>query len=44
MENTVHPCENKGWGFQAGHCAPPVGYNKTGLKCKNCPWTNKQEA
>ena len=36
------PCEGKGWGFPAAHCAPPVGYKDGGYACDGCPWTRAE--
>jgi len=31
------PCENRGWSFPRGHCAPPIGDNMSGYRCSQCP-------
>lgn len=36
-ETSTLPCDNKGWGYPVGNCAPPIGNNKAGNDCRKCP-------
>lgn len=31
------PCYGMGWSYTKTHCKPPIGENKTGHECPDCP-------
>ncbi|HWQ96374.1 MAG TPA: hypothetical protein VN368_03265 [Candidatus Methylomirabilis sp.] len=36
-EETILPCEGKGFSYPVGHCKPPVGNNENRHACSSCP-------